>query len=60
MAFANLGYGAFADLWGAPILLLVPGIGFLAIVAVTLVGNPHLRRVYGTGTLVPAPAAGPA
>ncbi|MCA9854833.1 MAG: MFS transporter [Dehalococcoidia bacterium] len=57
MAFANLGYGAMADIWGAPILLLIPGIGFLAIVAATIATNPHLRRVYGTGTLVPAPAA---
>jgi hypothetical protein len=39
------------------VLFLVPGIGFLAIVALTVAGNPHLRRVYGTGTLVQAPAA---
>ena len=56
MAFANLGYGALADALGSPVLFLVPGLGFLVIVALTLVSNPYLRRVYGTGSLVPAPA----
>lgn len=60
MAFANLGYGALADWLGSPILLLVPGVMFLGIVVATLFTNPHLRRVYGTGTLVPAPTGGAA
>lgn len=59
MAVANLGYGALADVFGAPLLFLVPGLVFLAIVAATLFSSPHLRRVYGTGTLVPAPAPAP-
>ncbi len=55
MAFANLGYGALADWLGSPVLFLVPGLAFLAIVGSTLFSNRHLRRVYGTGTLVQAP-----
>ena len=60
MAVANLGYGTLADIFGAPLLFLIPGLAFLAIVAATLVSNIHLRRVYGTGSLVPAPATAPA
>jgi MFS family permease len=57
MAFANLGFGTFADWLGAPNLLLVPGLVFLAIVLASVVSNVHLRRIYGKGTLVPAAAA---
>jgi MFS family permease len=57
MAFANLGFGSLADWLGAPALLLVPGVIFVAIVLGSIPTSPHLRRIYGTGTLVPAPAA---
>ena len=60
MAMANLAFGALADRWGAAVLFWAPGAAFVAIVAATLLGVPHLRRVYRTGAIpapVPASAA---
>jgi MFS family permease len=50
MAVANLGFASLADRWGAPILFLVPGTVFVAIVLGSL-GTPHLRRLYRTGRM---------
>lgn len=57
MAFANLGFGSVADWLGVPVLLLVPGLVFVAVTLATAWVVPTLRRVYGTGTIAqPAPA----
>ena len=46
MAFANLGYGNLADLFGATEILIVTGlIFFIAYISISLV-DPILRRVY--------------
>lgn len=65
MAVANLGFGTAADRLGAPVLFLVPGLAFTAIVALTLIGGGTLRAIYregairGTATLgAGAPAGG--
>ncbi len=54
MAFANLGYGFMADSIGAPSILIVTGLLFLAAVAALAANQPILRRVYQTGQVVPA------
>lgn len=53
MAFANLAFGSLADAWGAPMLFLIPGAVFAAIVLLTRVAGTNLRAVYRTG-IVPA------
>jgi len=58
MAFANLGYGALADVTGIPVLFLVPGLFFVAIVFGSIALSANLRRVYGTGSAL-APASAP-
>ena len=46
MAFANLGYGNLADLFGATEILVVTGlIFFIAYISISLV-DPILKRVY--------------
>lgn len=57
MAFANLGFGSAADAWGAPALFFFPGAIFVAVVLVTALTGPHLRRVYRTGAITIEPAA---
>ncbi len=49
MAFANLAFGSLADAWGAPILFLIPGAIFAALVLLTRVSGTNLRAVYRTG-----------
>jgi MFS family permease len=51
MAVANLGFGAAADRFGAPVLFVVPGIFFTVIMAATLISAGHLQRLYRTGQL---------
>lgn len=46
MAVANLGFGAFADALGAPVLFLVPGLAFTVIIATTVAASSNLRRLY--------------
>lgn len=53
MAVANLGFASLADRTGAPMLFLIPGTLFVAIVLGSL-GTPHLRRLYRTGRMPPA------
>lgn len=63
MAFGNLGLGALADFTGAPILFLIPGLAFSAIVLASIPVSSNLRRVYGTGSALQRPvsiAASPA
>jgi MFS family permease len=54
MAIANLAYASLADRWGAPMLFLVPGAIFVALVCASL-GTMNLRRLYRTGTMPGAP-----
>ncbi len=56
MAFANLGLGALADALNAPLLFLVPGLVFTAIVVATMLAGVNLKRIYRTGKVL-APAA---
>lgn len=51
MAFANLGFATAADALGAPMLLLVPGVGFAIIVVATRVAGAELRTIYRTGSV---------
>ena len=51
MAFANLGSGALADVYGAPAMLIVPGGVFLAIILGSFAVAPNLRRVYAAGAI---------
>lgn len=55
MAIANLGFGSAADALGAPMLFLIPGAIFFAIVLGSVVAGPHLRRVYRSGHVALAP-----
>jgi len=55
MAMANLGFGTLADRWGAPSLFMWPGAAFVAIIGLSTLTGPHLRRVYRTGGMLPAP-----
>lgn len=57
MAFANLGFGSLADWLGVPVLLLVPGLLFVVITLASAFTMPHLRRIYGTGKMLPAPVS---
>jgi len=56
MAFANLGSGALADVYGAPAMLIVPGGAFIAIILGSLLIAPNLRRVYAAGVIPRLPA----
>lgn len=51
MAFANLGFGALADEWNAPILFFLPGMAFVILVLMTTVSGAHLKRLYKNGTV---------
>ena len=53
MAFANLATGRLADAYGATVVLAVPGLAFVAVVGLSVLG-PSLRGVYGRRA---APAA---
>jgi MFS family permease len=55
MAIMNLGFGALADQWGAPILFAIPGAVFMVVTVVSIAG-PNLRHIYRTGRTRPAPA----
>ncbi len=57
MAFSNLGLGALADIVGAPVLFLVPGLIYVGMVLASIVLSSDLRRVYGNGTVLRVPAA---
>ena len=46
MAFANLGYGNLADIFGAPEILIVTGVIFLAIFIGLSSSDPILKSVY--------------
>jgi len=52
MAFANLGFGALADRWGAPLLFWIPGSAFVMIVAISWLAGPYMRHVYRTGRML--------
>ncbi len=56
MASFNLLNGSLADVVGAPILLWVAGLAFVAVIPISFI-RPHLRRVYMSGVVTPAPAA---
>ena len=53
MAIFNLVNGFLADLFGAPILLIVPGLAFVAFISMSLL-NPTLRGLYTSGISFPA------
>jgi MFS family permease len=57
MAFSNLGLGTLADITGAPVLFMIPGLIFVAIVLVSIVMSTDLRRIYGNGTVLRVSAA---
>jgi MFS family permease len=52
MAIFNLVNGSLADLFGAPILLVVPGLAFVALISMSLL-NPTLRGLYTSGISSP-------
>ena len=52
MSFLNLGYGYFADFWGAPRIFLVSGLAFVATMAVMAAVWPIIRQVYRVGAEV--------
>lgn len=56
MAIMNLGFGALADSWGAPMLFAVPGAAFFVITLVTLVTGSNLRYIYRNGRTLPQAA----
>ncbi|MCZ2108168.1 MAG: MFS transporter [Dehalococcoidia bacterium] len=56
MAMANLAFGSLADAWGAPMLFMAPGAAFTVIIVLASFSVPHLRRVFQTGAVMPAPA----
>lgn len=57
MALANLALASLADVWGAPVLFLVPGLAFVAVVLLTSLSGPYLPSLYRKGRLAAAPAA---
>ncbi|MDP6453227.1 MAG: MFS transporter [SAR202 cluster bacterium] len=57
MAFANLGYGFMADALSAPLILIVTGVMFVAVVLSMALGQADLRRVYRTGSVSLAQAS---
>lgn len=54
MAFANLGFGFFANAFSAPPVLITTGILFVVVMLGLWAGQPILRRVYSTGQLAAA------
>ena len=60
MAIMNLGFGAFADRYGAPVLFALPGAAFVVITLVTVFAGSNLRHIYRTGRTRPlaVPAGG--
>lgn len=54
MAWANLLNGTLADVWGVPVLLIVPALAYLALTLAISVARPRLRYLYRTGTLATA------
>lgn len=54
MAFANLGYGFFANAFSAPPVFITTGILFIVVMLALWAGQPILRRVYSTGQLAAA------
>ncbi|MBI4236308.1 MAG: MFS transporter, partial [Chloroflexi bacterium] len=57
MAFANLGYGALADLFGSLPVIMVPSALFGGVVLLSMAGIPTLRAILWRGFgVVPAPA----
>ena len=57
MAVFNLVNGGLADLVGAPILLIAPGLAFVGVVGLSF-GSLALRRLYTEGSPAPAQFAG--
>ncbi|MDZ7727346.1 MAG: hypothetical protein U5Q44_03645 [Dehalococcoidia bacterium] len=58
MAFAGvLGYGSLADVVGAPTVLFVPGLMFVALVALAFAAAPWLRAIFTRGKVEDAAAA---
>jgi MFS family permease len=51
MAVANLGFASLADLFGAPALLLIPGLGFVALLGASGIGTPSLRAIFRLGAM---------
>jgi len=51
MALANLGFASLADLFGAPALLLVPGLAFVALLGGSGIGASSLRSIIRRGTM---------
>jgi MFS family permease len=56
MAFANLALGSLTDVWGAPLMLLLPAVLFLVVTLVSFVAGSHLRRIYSSGSIAMQPA----
>ena len=54
MAFANLGYGFFADVFSSPPILLGTAMAFLVFLFAANASLPDLRRVYRTGQVAAA------
>jgi len=55
MAVANLGFASLADVFGAPTLLLIPGLVFVALIGASGLGTPSLRTIFRRGAM-PQPA----
>lgn len=60
MAIMNLGFGALADNYGAPMLFAIPGAVFVLITLATMFAGSNLRHIYRTGRTrtAPVPAGG--
>ena len=56
MAIFNLVNGSLADVFGAPILLALPGLAFVVFISMSLL-NPTLRGIYTSGISSPAAVA---
>ena len=57
MAWVNLINGALADVWDVPLLFLLPALAYLAILGLLAQRHAALRRLFASGSLLPAPAA---
>ncbi len=56
MAIMNLGFGAFADNVGAPMLFAIPGLAFVVITLISIVAGRNLRYIYRYGRPEPSMA----
>ena len=56
MAIMNLGFGAFADNVGAPMLFAIPGLTFVGITLISVVAGRNLRYIYRNGRPEPSMA----